>query len=175
MQGWGRKIFFSYSREDSKFVLKLASDMRANGLDLWIDQIDIPSGVHWDQTVEEALKSSPNFLIVLSPASIASQNVMDEVGYAIERKKKIIPILYRHCELPFRINRLQYIDFTDDYGAALAKLLRALNAPSSSASEPQSVQRSFLRRFANEKGLFWLPAGMLGIVDELEPVVRTWR
>ena len=38
------KTFFSYSRDDSEFVLKLAKDLRAAGADVWLDQLDIGAG-----------------------------------------------------------------------------------------------------------------------------------
>src|SRR5258707_14257650 len=99
MEDQRQKIFFSYSRDNSKFVLKLAEDMRAEGLDLWIDELDIPSGARWDETVEGALRACPGFLVVLSPSSVASGNVMDEVAFAIQHNKKILPILHQNCEI----------------------------------------------------------------------------
>jgi TIR domain len=38
------KIFFSYSRDDSKFVQELARKLRSAGAHLWLDQLDIPAG-----------------------------------------------------------------------------------------------------------------------------------
>jgi hypothetical protein len=133
MQDQGHRYFFSYSRDDSKFVLKLAEDMRQQGLNLWIDQLDIRSGERWDESVERALKTCSAFLVVLSPKSVASRNVMDEVSFAIDNGKEVLPILHRPCDVPFRISRLQHIDFTKDYDQALAKLLKAANAPASDA------------------------------------------
>jgi hypothetical protein len=52
------KIFFSYSRVDSGFALQLAKDIRASGIDIWIDQLDIQAGNHWDAAVEKALATS---------------------------------------------------------------------------------------------------------------------
>lgn len=121
-------LFCSYARADSDFALKLAADMRSAGIGLWMDQLDIPIGARWDQSVENALRTSAGLLIVLSPASVASENVMDEVAFAIEQNKTILPVLYRSCEIPFRLRRLQYMDFTGDYDTALTKALRALRA-----------------------------------------------
>lgn len=42
------KIFFSYTRANSEFVLRLAKDLRASGVELWLDQLDIPAGARWD-------------------------------------------------------------------------------------------------------------------------------
>ena len=122
-------IFFSYGRADAEFALKLANDLRSEGISLWIDQLDIPAGERWDIAVGNALKASPSLLLVLSPASVESQNVMDEVAFALESNKKIVPVLHRRCDIPFRIRRLQYIDFTAAYDGGFTQLLRTLKAP----------------------------------------------
>jgi len=128
MQDQGHRFFFSYSRDDSDFVLRLAESMRARGLNVWIDQLDIRSGDRWDESVERALGTCSAFLVVLSPSSVASRNVMDEVSFAIDNGKQVLPILHRPCTVPFRISRLQHIDFTRDYDQAFARLLSTMNA-----------------------------------------------
>lgn len=119
-------IFLSYSRSNSAFALKLASDLKANGVNLWIDQLDIPAGSRWDRSVESALKKSTALLTVLSPAAVSSFNVMDEIAYALDENKKIIPILHEDCDIPFRLRRLQYINFTTDYNNAMIRLCESI-------------------------------------------------
>ena len=120
------KYFFSYARNDSEFVLKLAKELRAVGANLWLDQLDILGGQHWDRAVEKALKSCKGMIAVLSPESVASDNVMDEVSYALEEGKLVVPVLIRSCDIPYRLRRVQYIDFTADYDTGFSQLLRAL-------------------------------------------------
>jgi hypothetical protein len=120
------KLFFSYGRADAEFVLKLAVDLRSIGTNLWLDQLDIPGGARWDHAVEEALKASPCLLVVLSPASVTSHNVMDEVSFGLETHKTIVPILYRDCDIPFRLRRLQYIDFRVGYDDGFKRLIQTL-------------------------------------------------
>lgn len=122
-----QKIFFSYSRVDSPFALKLAKDLREAGADIWIDQLDIPAGSHWDAAVEKALNTAAYVLVILTPASTASTNVMDEVSFALESGKKIIPVLLEDCLPPFRLRRLQRIDFTSDYDNGFKQLIISLN------------------------------------------------
>jgi hypothetical protein len=155
MEPQGSKVFFSYARADSEFVLKLAEKMRSAGVDLWIDQLDIPTGARWDQTVGDALKSCPCLLVILSPTSVASENVMDEVAYAIDQKKKILPVLHQNCDIPFRINRLQHIDFvSDDYDIAFTKLLKAIGTDTpDNRKEVDSTKLSLLQRIANKRYL----------------------
>jgi hypothetical protein len=119
--------FFSYARSDSDFVLKLAKDLRQAGADVWLDQLDIKSGSRWDLTIENALKDSTKMLVILSPDSVLSNNVMDEVSFALEEGKTVIPVLFKSCDIPFRLRRLQFADFTKDYNEALESLLTALN------------------------------------------------
>ena len=120
------KYFFSYTRKDSEFVLKLAKELRAVGANLWLDQLDILGGQHWDSTVEKALKSCKGMIAVLSPESVASDNVMDEVSYALDEGKLVVPVVIRSCDIPLRLRRVQYIDFTADYDTGFSQLLRAL-------------------------------------------------
>jgi len=120
------KYFFSYSRKDSEFVLQLAKELRAVGANVWLDQLDILGGELWDDTVEKTLKSCKGVIAVLSPESVVSSNVMDEVSYALDNGKLVVPVLIGSCDIPLRLRRLQYIDFTADYDTGFTRLLRAL-------------------------------------------------
>ena len=134
-----QKLFFSYSRFDSNFALRLAKDLREAGADIWIDQLDIPAGNHWDSAVEGALSTASYVLVILSPSSTASTNVMDEVSFALESGKKIIPVLLEDCLAPFRLRRLQRIDFTSDYAVGFNQLVQTLNLTINVASKSQDA------------------------------------
>ena len=84
------KAFVSYSRADTDFVLRLCQDLRAAGASIWLDQLDIHPGEEWDEAIERGLSECGRMLIVLSPHSVASENVLDEIGSALSRKKPII-------------------------------------------------------------------------------------
>ena len=120
------KIFFSYSRVDTPFVLKLANDLRNAGANIWLDQLDIPPGAHWDNEIEAALNSSTCVLAIISPRSMESNNAMDEISYALEQNKKVIPVLLTNTETSFRLRRLQRIDFTGEYEKGIKQLLKAI-------------------------------------------------
>jgi hypothetical protein len=113
----------SYAREDSQFALQLAKGLRASGESIWLDQLDIAPGERWDKSVEEALASCGRVLVILSPISVASTSVVDEVPYALDERKTLIPILYRDCPIPLRLRRLQYVDFRANYPGGMQNLL----------------------------------------------------
>ncbi len=107
-----RLTFISYSRADKDFALELAGELRSSGFRIWLDQLDIPTGSRWDDEVEKALLECDIFMVILTPHSIASNNVKDEIGYAIDSNKRIMPVLLENAVLPFRLRRFQYVDFT---------------------------------------------------------------
>jgi len=120
------KAFVSYSRADTDFVLRLCQDLRAAGASIWLDQLDIHPGEDWDEAIERGLFECGQMLAVLSPKSVSSQNVLDEIGYALSKKKPIIPVLHQDCEVPYRLNRIQYVDFRTAYDEPLKHLLSAI-------------------------------------------------
>ena len=108
-----RWTFISYSRKDKEFALKFARELKSAGYLVWLDQLDIPTGARWDDAVERALRECEIFLIILTTASISSENVKDEIGYAIDHGKRIVPVLLEECEIPLRLRRFQYVDFRE--------------------------------------------------------------
>lgn len=108
-----RRTFISYSRTNKEFALKLALELRSSGFDIWLDQLDIPTGARWDDEVERALEECEIFMVILTPASSMSDNVKDEIGYAIDAGKRILPILLENANVPLRLRRFQYVDFTN--------------------------------------------------------------
>lgn len=120
------KVFISYSRKDTAFALTLAHDMRSAGADIWIDQLDIPVGDLWDVAIENALTNASCVLVILSPFSVASDNVQDEIAFALDAEKTIIPVILEPCTIPFRLRRWMHIDFSKNYEEGLEHLVAAL-------------------------------------------------
>lgn len=122
-----QSAFVSYSRDDSEFALRLTQDLKAAGAQVWLDQLDILPGHPWDNAIEEALNTAPQMLLILSPASAKSDNVRNEISYALEQGKIIIPVLYQDCTVPLRLQRTQRIDFRADYARGLRALMTHLH------------------------------------------------
>lgn len=132
-----QSVFVSYVRADADFALQLARDMKTAGVVAWIDQIDIPPGDRWDAAVEKALRLSDCVVVVLSCASVESANVLDEVSFALDERKRVVPVMMERCQIPMRLRRLQFIDFSTRREEALARLLAALSgSPTSKGTLP---------------------------------------
>jgi formylglycine-generating enzyme required for sulfatase activity len=131
--------FFSYARDDSEFALRLGKDLKAEGASVWLDRLDIKVGQRWDRAVQDALVNCPRILVILSPSSVESDNVIDEVSFALEKKKIVIPVLYRECQIPFRLGRVQYINFTAEYERGLKELVEILTTQE---AEPRQQEQA---------------------------------
>lgn len=107
------RIFISYSRKDEVFARRLATSLSQLGADVWLDVEDIPAGMKWSSAIQHGLDAAQLMIIILSPDSMGSQNVEDEWYYFLDSKKPLIPILLRPTKIHFQLNRMQYVDFSN--------------------------------------------------------------
>ncbi len=125
--GGAHEVFISYARADVDFAKRLATGLRRFGLVVWLDVYSITAGKSWARQVGEALDRCELMLLILSPRSMASDNSDDEWNYFLDKKKHVIPALYEPTDVPYRLNKLQYIDFTTQpFDGALTQLVVAI-------------------------------------------------
>ena len=135
-----QRTFISYPRKNAEFALKLARELKSAGFDVWFDQLDIPAGARWDDEVQKALAECGIFLVVLTPEAIESENVKDEIGYAIDSRKRILPVLLKPCNIPFRLRRFHYVDFTMlDYDLGIETAEKLLTSLINESTIPKKV------------------------------------
>src|SRR5262249_50058967 len=103
-------IFISYKREDQERARALAAVLERQGWAVWWDY-RLQSGEHFDDVIEEQLKSARRVLVLWSQLSVQSQFVKDEASYALELDK-LAPVAIERVELPFRFRRLHTVDLS---------------------------------------------------------------
>jgi formylglycine-generating enzyme required for sulfatase activity len=172
----GNHVFICYAREDQDFVLKLAANLKERGARVWLDQWDIPPGDDWDLTIDNALYDCAQFLIVLSPAAVASGEVRGELRTALNENKPIVPVLYQTCRIPRQLQLIQHADFTacgPDDGAALGQVLRALGVsePSPPTPEVRRREKAAPVRQPFEPEMILIPAGEFLYGDKKKKVI----
>lgn len=130
-------VFVSYSRRDQPFVDRLTRELEHGGFNTWIDRDDIPGGEAWEATITRAVRESAGLVVVLSPASAASEYVPKELSLADKFNRPVVPVLHqpwddtadseRARRLDFQLAGLQYVDFANQpFAAGMEDLLRAL-------------------------------------------------
>lgn len=119
-------IFISYSRNQTEFAMKLAAKLEEAGAAIWVDQFKLEAGNPFDDSIEQAITSASAIIVVLSKSAVASTWVKDEIAFAIEVKKTIIPVLFEECKIPFRLGRHHYANFVTSYEYGFNELCRSL-------------------------------------------------
>lgn len=125
-------IFLSHSKPNKQFVRKLAEKLKEDGIDAWLDELEIKIGESIHQKVNEAINKSDFFAIVLSQASVKSKWVQDELSGAssIEKYQKegvfILPILIEECDVPPLLLDRRYANFKDDPDSAYHELVDSI-------------------------------------------------
>lgn len=132
--------FLSYSRSDQEFALRLADYIRGEGVNLWVDQLDIRPSEHWDRAIERAVRNCRGIVVILSPRSVVSDNVADEISFAIDAGKSVLPVMIERCNLPLRIARMQVIDATGNDDKALKACLAELRRTKVSSTNASSAR-----------------------------------
>jgi hypothetical protein len=158
------QVFISYSRKDLPFVETLVSDLKDMGMDVWYDLSGLEGGSRWGVEIRKAIKNSDYVIVVLSPDSVESEWVEREYLFSSNEKKKILPILYRECELPLSFLNLNYVDARgENYSRNIEKIKRFVNRE---PALPSATNLSQKKDRALPEGTSRLYA-MLGIVAAL--------
>jgi TIR domain len=58
--------FISYVRENKGIVDRLARDLRATGVNVWLDRNDIMPGQWWKDAINEAIQKGASFIACFS-------------------------------------------------------------------------------------------------------------
>lgn len=97
-------VFVSHAHEDSAWCNMFVATLRQAGVDIWYDEHNLGYGRLMDE-IERELRQRRVFLVILSPAAIASPWVRREVHAAMslhdaDPERIILPIISQPCEVP---------------------------------------------------------------------------
>lgn len=98
-QGKEPYIFVSYAHKDRDIVYNEIKRLHEEGYRIWYDEGIQPSN-EWSEEIAVAINNCLAFLVFISPQSIESVNVCNEINYALRKKKKFIAIHIVETILP---------------------------------------------------------------------------
>jgi len=125
-----QSIFISYSRREVGFVDDLANHLEKEQYVVWLDYRSLVPGRPWLDQIHEGIAKSNIILLVVSRASMASDNVELEWRRVLEEKgKRIILLVFEAVDLPQELERFEWVDFRGSYKHALQELARQLHLP----------------------------------------------
>jgi hypothetical protein len=147
----GRRIFLAHAREDKTQVRKLYADLKARGLDPWLDEEDLVAGKVWKEEIRKAIREAGVFLACLSSGSVGKVGyIQNEFGLALsgfgERPPGsifLIPVRLDECDLPdlqipdrgLSLRDIQWVDLWQEGG--FDRLVRALEHALAEVTDPR--------------------------------------
>jgi hypothetical protein len=149
------KAFLSYSQQDKETALRLAEDLRQHGVDTWFDLWEIGAGDSLIQRIfVEGLANASSFLVLLSPRSVTSRWVREELDAALVRRLegvlKVIPVILEPTSIPVPLRALRWVNLADNYDAGLREIVKALHGVSE--KPPIGQPPEFVRRLHQSVG-----------------------
>jgi len=156
-------VFISHSHKDKETVRMIAADLRAQDIQVWIDDDMIAPGEVWADKLSKAIDESDAVIIILSRSTALSKWQTSEIAFAVSAQrrdvtKRVIPVLIDHdAEIPFFLRDRVYCDLSTDenYAGNFIQLLEALRRPiervdikriEASKIEAIQTQREFLTK-----------------------------
>jgi hypothetical protein len=87
------KVFISHNTLDQEWVELMRSDLAAAGIDAYLSEHDIQPGKDLSEKLQQAIRGSDAFVVLMSQHSAPSSYVHQEVGYALAIGRRVIPIV----------------------------------------------------------------------------------
>ena len=139
--------FFSYSHEDQDLLLPCFESLHAS-YRFWYDE-GIKSGSEWTEEIGRKICACDVFVVFLSEKALASRFVLDEIHFAYNYAKRILPVLLTPVtfsrSLELMLSRIQYVNWSDipSQEERLKKLTEGFPAsirlPDAQAASPASA------------------------------------
>ena len=61
-----KKVFISYVKENIEIVDRLYQEIKAHGIEVWLDRNDIDPGSYWEQAIRRAIQQGAFFIACFS-------------------------------------------------------------------------------------------------------------
>ncbi len=122
-------LFICYSPPDRPFVDRLAADLKAAGIPIWLDreETDAARGSSdWRNAVERALDDCSHMLVVLSPDALNDADVAADWSYFVGQGGMVYPVLAGDCPIPRRLKEYDAWNLHEDYEAESARLIEEI-------------------------------------------------
>jgi WD40 repeat protein len=109
-----KRVFLSYGTRDAiEVAMWLHGALTSRGYQVFWDKEGLreTTGSAWDRHLEEAIRTHDVVVALMSPHSVRPEGeCRNEISFAKDLGKPIVPVMVRQCERPLRVHDLQYVD-----------------------------------------------------------------
>lgn len=150
------KVFLCHGSEDKHAIRQIYDRLRDDGVIPWLDEKSILPGQDWDTEIRKAVRNSHAILVCLSSKSVNKEGYLQrEITFALDVAGEkpdgtifIIPVKLDACEIPDRLNKLQYVEYTSENGYEM--IIRALRERARKLGLPVLPGDGMLRRLGDQ-------------------------
>lgn len=126
------RVFLSYAHPDRSAAEEIARALQLAHFQVWFDSWELKQGDSIATRVREGLSASDFLVVLLSPDSVNSRWVREEVtiGLSNELRQRaigVVPTILRDCEVPQALRGLAAIDLSSDRMAGIERLVERLS------------------------------------------------
>lgn len=113
-----KQVFVSYSTKNTELAQFLCGQLEGSGVSCWIAPRDITSGKSWANAIVDGLTETSVMVLLVSEASVSSDQVEKEIDLADGMKKTIFPVRIESVALRgaalYHLSNKQWIDALED-------------------------------------------------------------
>src|SRR3990172_9371462 len=94
------EVFLSHSHVDRAFARRFCAALATHGVRCWYAPYRIVGSQRWHDEIGRALTRCDWFVLLLSPAAVASRWVKRELLFALSEDRfedRIVPVLVKNC------------------------------------------------------------------------------
>lgn len=145
------RVFISYVRENSDEVHRLANELKARGVKVWLDKYQIRPGYRWKDAIREGISQGDFFIACFSNEyNNRSKTYMnEELVLAIEELRQrstdrawFIPILLSETQVPNRdigagetLRSIQWVELYKNWDDGIRSILAVIQPEAVEAPE----------------------------------------
>ena len=123
-------FYISYTQKNSPLAQRVTELLNAKGYSAFIYPF-MEAGIPYGQGITNAIKNSDYFILLLSSDCYESSHILNELDFAISRKKVIIPIKLDREELSldyrYYLGRTTMLNFDPDNPDSLADVINTID------------------------------------------------
>lgn len=123
-----RKIFISYSNEDSNFAKRLAEALNDTEVASQLHTNNVTTGERWPDLIRDSIRSASAMVVLLSTNTKTNSWIMFEIGAALALGIPVIPVLFsdtsRDQAIPEVLREIKVLDVSELPIAEMAKRLK---------------------------------------------------
>lgn len=145
------EVFICYSSHDRQKALTIRAALTEAGISVWQDIDRLRAGARFGIELQQAIRRADAVVVLASKAATARPWVENEVHFAVEERKPIVPLLLEpDVTKMMAIFSLHHIHMYRDWGEGLQKMIERLRevksgevgaVPLSPPSVPPSIGR----------------------------------